>query len=103
MITLLMVCARVDGVAPEELARWVALDWVRPRRDAGEPAFAEVDVARVRLIVELRRAMEVDERAMEVVLGLLDQLYDERRRMRRLVEGIERAGLGDGVREGMRG
>ena len=101
MITLLAVCARVDGLAPGELERWVELDWVRPGREAGAPAFAEVDVARVRLIVELRRAMEVDESAMPVVLGLLDQLYDERRRMRRLVEVIERAGLGDGVRDGM--
>ena len=103
MITLLSVCARVEGVAPEELERWVALEWVRPGRVAGAAVFAEVDVARVRLIAELRRALEVDERAMEVVLGLLDQLYDERRRMRRLCDVIERAGLADGVRDGLRG
>ena len=102
MITLSMVCATVDGLAPDELERWVALEWVRPRRVSGDPVFAEVDVARVRLIVELHRALEVDDRAMPVVLGLLDQLYDERRRMRRLCEVIERAGLADGVRDVLR-
>ncbi len=102
MITLTMVCASVDGLAPDELQRWVSLEWVRPHQVAGDFAFADVDIARVRLIVELRQALEVDERAMPVVLGLLDQLYDERRRMRRLCEVIERAGLADGVRQVLR-
>ena len=39
-------------------------------------------MARVRLILELRDEFDVNEAALPVVLGLLDQLYDLRRRLR---------------------
>ncbi len=47
----------------------------------GSYVFREVDVARVRLIVELRRDLAIDDEAMPVVLGLLDQVYALRRRL----------------------
>ena len=37
--------------------------------------FDEADAARVKLIVELKRDLEVNEEALPVVLNLLDQLY----------------------------
>jgi hypothetical protein len=38
-------------------------------------AFAEIDVARVRLIRDLRLRMELQEDALTVILSLLDQVY----------------------------
>jgi len=50
--------------------------------------FHEVDVARVELILDIRRDFAIDDEAMELVLGLLDQVYGLRRQMRRLCEAV---------------
>ena len=54
-----------------ELRLWVSEGWVTPDDEQG---FAEIDVARVRLVCQLRRDMNVNEDAVPVVLSLLDQL-----------------------------
>lgn len=97
MISLTAVVARVPGVDADTLAVWVEHDWVRPRREAGRPVFEEIDVARVRLIAELRE-LEVGDAAIPVVLSLLDQLHQTRSQMRRLCAALEGA-EDDTVRE----
>jgi chaperone modulatory protein CbpM len=72
----------------QDLERWISNDWVRPDGQEGDYAFRDIDVARVRLIQELRDELEVDERSMSVVLLLLDQLYDLRRRLRDLRKDV---------------
>lgn len=100
MIAAAEVLRVVSGLDEAELRRWVALGWVRPAApEADPPAFAEVDVARLRLIVELRDALEVDEPAIPVVLSLLDRLHEERRRMRRLCEALASAGPEERARD----
>ncbi len=84
MITLDMLPQRVRGVHVADVERWVSLAWVRPEGRPGAWAFREVDVARVRLIVELRDDLALSEDALPTVLSLLDQLYDARRQMRAL-------------------
>jgi len=88
MMTLEGVLRQVAGVGAEDLCRWVELQFVRPEGEAGAWVFAEMDVARVRLIVELRDLFEVPEPALPTVLSLLDQVYDMRRRMKRLNEAM---------------
>lgn len=63
-------------------------EWVRPDTETGTFVFREIDIARVKLIQELRDEMEINEAALPVVLSLLDQLYDLRRRMRVLGDAI---------------
>jgi len=77
MITVQSLSQRV-GLSEAEIHRWVELTWLRPDGTPGRWVFHEVDVARVRLIVELR-TLQVDEEAMPVVLSLLDQLHATRR------------------------
>jgi chaperone modulatory protein CbpM len=89
MIDIEAVCALLGDLQAAELERWVRERWVRPESSGGAYVFHEVDVARVRLIVELRRDLEIDEAAMPVVLNLLDQLYAIRRRMKAAREAIE--------------
>ncbi len=86
MITVRAVCAEIPGLSEAMLRRWVEQDWVRPQRVAGEPDFEDIDVARVRLIVELHTELEVDEPTMPLVLSLLDQLYATRQRLRMVLE-----------------
>src|SRR5713101_4845780 len=75
--------------------RFAALDsvelgrWILPDEAGGRWLFHEVDVARVELILEIRREFAVDDEAMALVLGLLDQLYSLRRQMRRLSAALE--------------
>ena len=88
MISLEAVVARVRGLDEDTLAVWVREDWVRPRREIGSPVFEEIDVARVRLIADLRE-LEVGDSAMPVVLSLLDQLHEARNQMRRLCAALE--------------
>jgi len=89
MITIEVLLARVPDLPLQDLERWISNDWVRPDGRAGDYAFGEIDVARVQLIQELRDSLEINEAALPVVLLLLDQLYDLRRRLRDLREQAE--------------
>ena len=91
MITLETVCVEVRGVRHEDLRRWIDETWVRPEGGPDAWQFNDIDVARVRLIVDLRDHLRVDEESMPVVLSLLDQLYEERRRLRRVRDVLARS------------
>ena len=67
------------------------LAWVRPDGPPGAWMFRDIDVARVRLIVELRDELSLDEDAMPTVLSLIDQLYEARRHMRALCHALAAA------------
>jgi chaperone modulatory protein CbpM len=89
MITVDVLCLRFTALRPDDLHRWIGNAWVRPDDTAGQYVFRDIDVERVRLILELRDEMQVNEDALPVVLSLLDQLYDMRRRVRRLREALD--------------
>ncbi|HEV2336101.1 MAG TPA: hypothetical protein VGS13_11425 [Stellaceae bacterium] len=78
--------AELDGA---ELQRWIENRWVLPDLADSQFRFHEVDIARVELILDIRREFAVDDEAMSLVLGLLDQLYSLRRQMRRLCDALE--------------
>lgn len=84
MITLDLLCARFTRLRLVDLQGWVAEGHVRPERAGDELLFTELDVERVRLIMELREDLAVNEEALPVVLSLLDQLYELRRRLREM-------------------
>lgn len=79
---------RFAGLERAELARWVENRWVLPDEAGGRWAFHEVDIARVELILHVRRDFSVGDDAMELMLGLLDQIYSLRRQMARLVDAL---------------
>jgi chaperone modulatory protein CbpM len=89
MISFDAVVRLVGGLNEAELRHWIAERWVRPERGAEGYIFAEVDVARVQLIHELRYELAIDEEAMPVVLQLLDQVYTLRRRLRVMLDAID--------------
>ena len=91
MVTLEMLPLHVNGVQVEEVQRWIDYAWVRPDGGPGAWRFQPIDVARVRLIVELRHELAVNEEALPTVLGLLDQVYQARRQMRAVCEALESA------------
>jgi chaperone modulatory protein CbpM len=90
MMSFDAVVRTVAGLKADELRRWIEERWVLPEGGAQGYLFQEVDIARVRLIYELRYELAIDEEAMPVVLQLLDQVYALRRRLRALCDAIDR-------------
>lgn len=101
MMTFETVIRTVGGIEARELDYWIAERWVRPEGSAGAWLFRDVDVARVHLILELRRDLAVDDEHLPLVLRLLDQVYDLRRRLKALSAAVEAQPLE--VREAIRG
>jgi len=88
MISFETVVRMIAGIGAAELRTWIDEGWVRPENEPGGYIFREIDVARVRLIQDLRQHLAIDREAVPVVLNLLDQVYAMRRRLRRLDEAI---------------
>ena len=104
-----IVIRQFSDLGRSELQHWIACAWVRP--DFTGPAaedyvFQDIDIARVRLIHDLRRIVETPEAMMPVVLGLLDQIYDLRGSLDALGRAIEaqpepvRRAIADAVKSG---
>ena len=93
--TLEEIIAEVE-VSDSEVSEWITENWVLPIEEDGLLVFDEVDLARIKLIVELRRDLEVNDEAIPVVLRLLDQVYSLRRTLEELQEGVR--GLSESAR-----
>jgi chaperone modulatory protein CbpM len=72
-----------------ELIGWVERGWVHPDSVESGFVFREIDVARVYLIHDLRREMEISEDTIPLVLSLLDQVYELRSRLRTVLRAVE--------------
>ncbi len=71
------------------LRAWIEQRWIRPTLNDGEALFDEADMARARLIAELRQDFEVGDEAMAIVLQLLDQVYALRKALNDLTQAIK--------------
>jgi len=89
MIGLDELTRRFAALDSVEVTRWIENRWILPDDAGGHWVFHEVDIARVELILEIRREFAVDDESMALVLGLLDQLYSLRRQMHRLLGALE--------------
>lgn len=78
--------SRVDRVNVKELRVWVRSGWVRPAHGENGPVFDDVDIARVRLLCELKKDMKLSTETLGIVLPLLDRLHKTRRELRALTE-----------------
>src|SRR5215470_17848377 len=88
MIALEELLGRYQGLDRRELVRWVENRWVLPEWKDQTWFFHDVDVARVELIFEIRHDCAIDDEALPLVLGLLDQIYGLRRQLRRLCDAV---------------
>lgn len=74
-------------VQSDALDAWVSAGWLIPRHNGKSPSFQEIDLARVHLIHDLQ-VMGVNEEAIPIILGLVDQLYGLRGAFRTLLAEI---------------
>jgi len=90
MKTLSEVVLAVGRADRVEITRWVERGWVAPEgRRGAEPAFSDLDVARLCLICDLRYDLAVEEETMPLVLSLLDQVYTLRRQLAALTGAVQ--------------
>jgi chaperone modulatory protein CbpM len=99
LISIDILIAQNSGLDRQDLERWILNEWVRPERQSGGFVFQEIDVARVKLIRELRQDLDLDEEALPVILSLMDQLYEMRRRFQALGDAIAETAPDDLQRE----
>jgi chaperone modulatory protein CbpM len=71
------------------LQSWISARWLVPQAEP-ELSFSEADLARARLIRELKEDFGVNDEGVSVVLHLLDQVYGLRRTMRELLDELHR-------------
>jgi chaperone modulatory protein CbpM len=83
------VTALFSDLSQVELVTWVERGWVLPDTEGAHLEFHEIDVARVRLIHDLRHGMDVGEDAVPLVLSLLDQVYELRSQLKAVLRVVE--------------
>jgi chaperone modulatory protein CbpM len=90
MLRLTAVVAQFPDLAEAELRAWIERGWVRAEWQDPDWVLQEIDVARVRLVYDVRHMMGVTEDATPLVLSLLDQIYGLRAQMRAVARAVER-------------
>jgi chaperone modulatory protein CbpM len=81
-----LIRARLDG---NVLEGWVAAGWLTPNAEEGMQQFSEIDLARARLIQDLRRDIGVNDEGVGVILDLIDQLHGLRRTLGHLLTALQ--------------
>jgi chaperone modulatory protein CbpM len=100
-----MVLALFPDLDAVELEGWIEQRWVRPETGENDTwIFQEIDVARIRLIYDLRRAFETPEATIELVLSLVDQVYELRRALKVIDQALvdQPPAVRDAVRDALR-
>jgi chaperone modulatory protein CbpM len=72
------VVALFPDLGAAEIERWIDCRWVQPEEAKGGWMFHDIDVARVRLIYDIRYVLAIAEDVVPVVLSLIDQVYELR-------------------------
>jgi chaperone modulatory protein CbpM len=79
----------VEGLTTAELEICVSAGWIVPGEGrSGERRFQDIDVARLKLIRELRADLGVGDEAVPLVLKLLDQIHALRYRLQCLSDAL---------------
>jgi chaperone modulatory protein CbpM len=67
------------------LEAWVAVGWLKPRRNSAGWWFSESHLVRARLLHDLTRNLRVNETGVKAVIDLLDQISRLRRMLRAML------------------
>jgi chaperone modulatory protein CbpM len=85
LIEDVLVQCRVDR---SDLEIWIERVWVRPARVEHEWHFGEQDIARIELICDLMHDLNLQADAVDIILPLVDQIYDLRRSLRAVTHAV---------------
>jgi chaperone modulatory protein CbpM len=81
-----MIISKLDFLYRAELDQetleiWIEEEWLLPSETTGEPEFSEADLARAKLIQDLKHDMGVNDEGVGIILNLLDQMHSLRKAM----------------------
>jgi chaperone modulatory protein CbpM len=57
------------------LDMWIEVEWLVPSGTPAEIGFSELDIARAKLIRELKQDLGVNDEGVGIILSLLDQMH----------------------------
>jgi chaperone modulatory protein CbpM len=80
--------AAISILQRSDIEAWIREGLVAPQQEAGTLHFSDMECARVRLICTLHYELEIDAETLPIVLSLMDQLYDTRRRLLSLTAAV---------------
>lgn len=83
------IIRRAKRVTQRRLRVWLRRGWVVPQESPAGPRFDGADLARLRLICELKDEINLGDDAIAVVLSLIDQLHGVRHELRSLGRAID--------------
>ena len=75
--------ARLDRATLEV---WIEETWLAPAASAGVRIFTDADLARARLIADLKQDMGVNDQGVGIVLHLLDQMHGLRQALAQVLQ-----------------
>jgi chaperone modulatory protein CbpM len=76
------------GLQVQTLELWLEQRWLIPEQTSAGTNFSDMDVARARLIRDLKDDFGVNDAGVDVILHLLDQLHGLRRAFNQLHRDI---------------
>lgn len=79
----------ISGLNEPELVAWIERGWIRPDTTGADPELHDIDIARIRLIHDLRTLMQIEDETIPLVLSLLDQVYELRAGLRAVLRAVE--------------
>jgi chaperone modulatory protein CbpM len=77
------------GLQVQTLEFWVDQRWLIPDHSSAEMTFSDADVARARLIHDLKADFGVNDEGVDVILHLVDQLHGLRGAFEQLHRNIK--------------
>jgi chaperone modulatory protein CbpM len=72
------------GLEVQTLDLWLEQRWLIPDQAFGGINFSDVDLARARLILDLKTGFRINDEGIDVILHLMDQLHGLRRALDQL-------------------
>ncbi|WP_454819367.1 chaperone modulator CbpM [Labrys neptuniae] len=73
-----------SGIQVQTLEVWLEQRWLIPRPTPTGVQFTEIDIARARLIHELKNDIGANDEGIDVILHLMDQLHGLRQALAQL-------------------
>jgi chaperone modulatory protein CbpM len=88
-----MIISKLDFLDRAQLDRealevWIEEEWLVPSGTATEPAFSEADLARTKLIRDLRQDLGINDEGVGVILNLLDQVHGLRKALADMLQYV---------------
>jgi chaperone modulatory protein CbpM len=78
-----------SGLQVQTLEFWLEQRWLIPQETSAGMNFSDMDVARARLIQDLKTDFGVNDEGIDVILHLVDQLHGLRRALAQLHKDIK--------------